>query len=129
MKAFKKIVISLAMASAMAVVSVPAFAEATGEAIVRAAAETSIAKIEEAVSLADKGADKAEIVKAINDARQLQKEFRYEITERQRQKANDKLRVSRDAFESGDTANAKAKLAEALVTFKEMKQLYDANHK
>jgi uncharacterized iron-regulated protein len=129
MKQFKKIAISIAMMASMAVISLPASAEATGEAVVRAAAETSIAKIEEAVSLSEKKADKVEIIKAINEARQLQKEFRYELTERQRQKANDKLRIARDAFESGDLTTANAKLAEGLAGFKEMKQIYDAAHK
>ncbi|MDD5271580.1 MAG: hypothetical protein PHU14_02560 [Methylovulum sp.] len=129
MKQLKKTVISMAMAAAMAMASSPIFAEPAGEAAVKAAAEGSIAKIEEAVSLAQKGADKKEIVKAINDARQLQKEFRYELTERQRQKSNDKLRIARDAFEEGNKAVAEAKLQEALTGYKEMKDLYDANHK
>jgi hypothetical protein len=46
-----------------------------------------------------------------------------------RQKANDKLRVSREAFESGDTKAAEEKLKEALANFVEMKAIYDANHK
>lgn len=128
MKQLKKIVISMAMATTMAMAS-PVFAEAKGEATVTAAAENTISKIEEAVSLVEKGADKKEIVKAINDARQIQKEFRYEITERQRQKANDKLRIARDAFENGELQPAEVKLREALAGYKEMKETYDANHK
>jgi len=129
MKNLKQTLISIAMAATLAMASSPIFAEATGEAKVREAAEGSIAKIVEAVSLVEKGADKKEIIKAINDARQLQKEFRYELTERQRQKANDKLRVARDGFENGELQPAEAKLREALANFIEMKQMYDANHK
>ncbi|MDD2722958.1 MAG: hypothetical protein PHH59_02920 [Methylovulum sp.] len=129
MKQLKQTVISIAMAATLAMASSPIFAEATGEAKVREAAEGAIAKIEEAVSLVEKGADKNEIIKSINDARQLQKEFRYELTERQRQKANDKLRVARDGFENGEIQPAEAKLREALAGFKEMKEFYDANHK
>ncbi|MGZ8225428.1 MAG: hypothetical protein ACXWT3_02160 [Methylococcaceae bacterium] len=128
MQVLKKMIISLAMAAAMAVSST-AFAAATGEAAVTAAAEGTIAKIEEALGLVEKGAPKEEIVKAINDARQLQKEFRYEITERQRQKSNDKLRIARDAFDSGELQPAEVKLREALAGYVEMKAIYDSNHK
>ncbi len=126
MYALKKLVIALALAGmSTAVLAAPA-----GEAQVKAAAEGAIAKIEEAVNLVSTDASNKEgIINAINDARQLQKEFRYEGTERMRQKANDKLRVSREAFESGDTKAAEEKLKEALANFVEMKAIYDASHK
>ena len=126
MHALKKLVIALALAGmSTAVLAAPA-----GEAQVKAAAEGAIAKIEEAVNLVSTDASNKEgIINAINDARQLQKEFRYEGTERMRQKANDKLRVSREAFESGDTKAAEEKLKEALANFVEMKAIYDASHK
>jgi large subunit ribosomal protein L7/L12 len=113
---------------AFAVFTSTAYAEPAGEAQVRAAAEGTVAKIEEAVALAEKHGDKAEIVKAINDARQLQKEFRYEITERSRQKANDKLRISREAFEAGETESASTTLKAALAIYQEMLKTYNANH-
>ncbi len=125
---FKKIAVSFIMAAAMAAVSSAAFAEAEGAAVVKAAAEGTVAKIEEAVSLLEKGGDKAEIIKAINDARQLQKEFRYELTERQRQKANDKLRIARQEFENGEVQPAEATLRAALASFKEMLDQYNAAH-
>jgi len=125
MQVLKKIVISLIFAA----ISSAVFAAPAGEAQVTAAAEGTIAKIEEAVSLVEKGGNKEDIVKAINDARQLQKEFRYELTERQRQKANDKLRIAREAFEKGELQPAEAKLREALAGFLEMKAAYDAAHK
>jgi hypothetical protein len=78
MNELKKIVVSLAMALSMAAISSSAFAEAKGEAEVKAAAEGTIAKIEEAVSLVEKGGDKEAAVNAINEARQLQKEFAFE---------------------------------------------------
>ncbi|MDP2902591.1 MAG: hypothetical protein Q8N96_05735 [Methylovulum sp.] len=125
MQVLKKIVISLMFAA----ISSAVFAAPEGEAKVTAAAEGTIIKIEEAVSLVEKGGSKEDIVKAINDARQLQKEFRYELTERQRQKANDKLRIARDAFEKGELQPAESKLREALAGFIEMKAAYDAAHK
>ena len=128
MQVLKKILVSIAMAASMAAVSSTAFA-AEGDAKVKAAAENAIIKIEEAVSIVEKGGDKAEVIKAINDARQIQKDFRYELTERQREKANTKLKVARDAFESGDFQPAEAKLREALASYQEMKAIYDSNHK
>ena len=124
MQLVKKIILSAVMAT----VSLTAVAEATGEAKVREAAEGTIVKIEEAVKLAEEGRDSAEISLAINAARQLQKEFRYEGTERQRQKANDQLRIARDGFAT-DKVVALAKLKEALASFVDMKKIYDASHK
>ncbi len=131
MKVFKKIVVSLVMAMSMAAISSSAFAAESKDlnAVVREAAEGTISKIEEAVSLIEKGGDTAAAVAAINEARQLQKEFRYELTERSRQKANDKLRVAREALESGDTKAAEETLKASLAQFKEMKVTYDAAHK
>jgi hypothetical protein len=131
MKASKKIVISLAMAMSVAAISSTAFAAEKKDpnAVVREAAEGTIAKIEEAISLIEKGGSKEDTSNAIAEARQLQKEFRYEITERLRQRANDKLRVAREAVESGDTKSAEETLKASLAQFKEMKVTYDAGHK
>ena len=116
------------MAAFMAVVSSAAFAAPKGEAEVKAAIENTISSIT-AAQAASKAGDLSGISKAIGDARQAQKEFRFEGTERQRQKANDKLRAAREAFEAGDTAAGDAGLAEALKSFTEMKATYDATHK
>lgn len=131
MKVFKKIAVSVVMAMSMAAISSTAFAAEKKDpnAIVREAAEGTIAKIEEAISLIEKGGDKETISNTILEARQLQKEFRYEITERLRQRANDKLRVAREAVESGDNKSAEETLKASLAQFKEMKVTYDAAHK
>ncbi|ATG91900.1 hypothetical protein [Methylomonas koyamae] len=112
---------------AAALVSTSANANSAGDAKVRAAAEGTVAKVEEAVSLLDKGADKAEVLKALGEVRQLQKEFRYEQTERLRQKAGDKLKVARDEIEKGD-ANGAASLKATLELYKEMLKVYLAAH-
>jgi hypothetical protein len=130
MNVFKKIVVSVAIAMSMAAVSSTAFAAEKKDpnAVVREAAEGTIAKIEEAISLVEKGGNKEAAIAAITEARQLQKEFRYEPTERLRQRANDKLRVAREAVESGDTKSAEETLKATLATFHEMKVTYDAAH-
>ncbi|MDT4332262.1 hypothetical protein ACQE3E_20045 [Methylomonas sp. MED-D] len=110
-----------------ATISVPAFANSAGDAKVRAAAEGTVAKVEEAVSLVEKGADKAEVLKALSDVRQLQKEFRYEQTERLRQKAGDRLKTAREQLENGD-AEGPASLKATLEIYKEMLKVYNAAH-
>ena len=131
MKVFNKILISLVIAASMTAISSSAFAAESNDlnAIVRVAAEGTIAKIEEAISIVEQDGDKTAAVTAINEARQLQKEFRYEATERSRQKANEKLRLAREALTSDDTKSAEETLKVALTAFKEMKVTYDASHK
>ena len=125
MNMFKKTLASLLMMSAL--VSTSALANKDRDAGVRAAAETTLAKVEEAVSLVEKGAAKEDVLKVMSDVRQAQKEFRYEPTERLRQKAGDKLKIARDQVESGD-AQAAASLKAALELYKEMMVIYKAAH-
>ncbi|MCQ8105583.1 hypothetical protein NP590_15840 [Methylomonas sp. SURF-2] len=122
----KKALVSLAMATAL-VMSSSAFAAGATDAKVRAAGEGALAKVEEAASLQAKGADKAEIANVLSEVRQLQKEFRFEGTERLRQKAGDKLRIARSQVEEGD-AGAAATLNELVAMYKEMMKLYNAAH-
>jgi len=127
MQVLKKVLVSLVMAASMAAVSSTAFAAPKGEAEVKAAIENTLSSITAAQAAAKSG-DLSGVTKSINEARQAQKEFRFEGTERQRQKANDKLRAAREAFEAGDTAVGEAGLAEALQSFTEMKAVYDKTH-
>ncbi|MDQ5939432.1 MAG: hypothetical protein QG557_379, partial [Pseudomonadota bacterium] len=106
MNIFKKIALSIAMISAFAAVSAPAFAAEEHKdknAVVRAAGEGAGAKIQEAISIAEKNGDKAAFIAAIGEARQSQKEFRYEQTERLRQRLNDKLRAARESADENLT--------------------------
>jgi large subunit ribosomal protein L7/L12 len=130
MKLLNKIAVSAAIAMSMTAISSTAFAaeKKDGNAVVREAAENTIAKIEEAISLIEKGASKDETSNTIAEARQYQKEFRYEQTERLRQRANDKLRVAREAVDNGDNKSADETLKASLAQFKEMKATYDASH-
>ena len=131
MNIFKKIALSTAIVAAFATVSAPAFAaeeHVNKNAVVKAAAEGTIAKVNEAISIAEGNGDKVAFIAAIGEARQAQKEFRYEQTERLRQRLNDKLRVAREAADSNMAeAGAAAKEAAAILT--EMKGIYDAAHK
>lgn len=126
MEKFRKVFVSLAMTTAL-VMSSSAFAAGATDAKVRAAGEGALAKVEEAVSLQAKGADKTAVEDALKEVRQLQKEFRFEGTERLRQKAGDKLKVARSQVESGDAAAATS-LQELLDMYKEMMRIYNAAH-
>jgi large subunit ribosomal protein L7/L12 len=131
MKVFQKTVVFLVAALSMASISstVSAAEKKDPNAVVREAAEGTISKIEEAISLVEKKGDKEATIAAITEARQLQKEFRYEQTERLRQRANDKLRVARESVDNGDLKAAEETLKASLATFQEMKVTYDAGHK
>jgi hypothetical protein len=127
MNFIKYLIISIALGS-MAMVSSTAFAGEDAGAKVRAAGEGTIVKIEEAITAIEKGGDKDAALNPLKEARQLQKEFRYEVTERQRQKGNNQLKAAREALDAGQMPAAEAALKEALAIFKEMKTIYDAAH-
>jgi hypothetical protein len=131
MNIFKKIILSTAIVAAFAAASAPAFAAEAHKdlnVVVKAAADATRVKIEEAVTIGDKG-DKAAFLVAVSEARQLQKEFRYEQTERLRQKLNDKLSAAREAATSDNMPEAALAIKAALVYIKEMREIYDAAHK
>jgi large subunit ribosomal protein L7/L12 len=115
------------VAVAATLFSSSAFANPAGEAKVRAAGEGTVAKVEEALTLTKSGADKTQILNVMSDIRQLQKEFRYEQTERLRQKAGDRMKVARDEVEKGE-ASAADSLQSALDLYKEMLKIYNAAH-
>jgi hypothetical protein len=105
-------------------------AEAGGDknvAVQEAIKNTEI-KLLEAKELLEKGGNSEQILQALTDARQHQKEFRYEQTERTRQKLNNKLTDSRKAFEANDNNKALADVTAALTLFLDMKKIYEANH-
>jgi large subunit ribosomal protein L7/L12 len=127
MQVLKKILVSLVMAASMVVVSSTAFAAAKGEAEVKAAIENTLAGIT-AAQTAVKSGDLSGASQDILKAAQASKEFRFEITERQRQKATEMLKAARKSIETGDIAAGEAGLEAALKSFTEMKAKYDLTH-
>jgi uncharacterized iron-regulated protein len=131
MNILRKIALSAAMVAAFATVSTPAFAAEEHKdknAAVKTAADLTKTKIEEAISLADKG-DKTAFLATVSEVRQAQKEFRYEQTERLRQKLNDRLTAAREAATSDNMPEASIAIKGALNYVKEMREIYDAAHK
>lgn len=131
MNIFKKIVLSTAIIAAFPAVSAPVFAAEAHKdlnIVVKAAADLTKTKIEEAIAIADKAGDKATFLVAVSEARQAQKEFRYEQTERLRQKLNDKLSAARELATADNMPEAGLSMKAALVQIKEMREIYDAAH-
>jgi large subunit ribosomal protein L7/L12 len=128
MNSFKNVLVSLTMAAALSTASTAAFSKPAGEEAVRAAVESAIASLEQAVSMLEKGEDNAAVSKAIGAARQQQKEFRFEVTERQRQRAVNTMVKAQADLKSGNMQPAEQNLREALASFKEMKAVYDKTH-
>ncbi|MDO9168717.1 MAG: hypothetical protein Q7U18_06435 [Methylobacter sp.] len=127
MKVFKKILISLVMAMSMAAMSTSAFAAPEGEAVVKEAIENTLEGIATAQA-AIKSGDLSNVADIILKAAQDSKEFRFELTERQRQKATNLLKSARKSFNAGNTEAGEAELAESLALFTEMKAKYDLTH-
>jgi len=127
MRSINKVLTSVLMAASMAVISTNAMAEPKGEAAVKDAIENTLSGIISAQAEIKAG-DLPAASKTILEASQASKEFRFEITERQRQKATDVLKAARKSVEAGDAATAEAGLATALHSFSEMKAKYDLTH-
>jgi large subunit ribosomal protein L7/L12 len=127
MRSINKVLTSILMAASMAIISTNAMAEPKGEAAVKDAIENTLSGIT-AAQAEIKAGDLSAASKTILEASQASKEFRFEITERQRQKATDVLKAARKSVEAGDAAAAEAGLATALHSFSEMKAKYDLTH-
>ena len=132
MKLLKKIAITVVMTASMLTVSSIAFAAEDHKdlnAIVLKAGESTEASLLHAKELLEKGGDIDEQVQTdLNNARQSIKEFRYEQTERLRQKMNDRLKSARSAFLKNDNEKTLADVKESLEIYAEMKKIYDAAH-
>jgi hypothetical protein len=123
----KKGLVSIVMAVSLAVVSSSALAAPEGEAKVKEAIESTLSGI--ATSQADiQRGDMEAASKDILLAAQASKEFRFEITERQREKATNLLKGARKSVQEGNATAATEGLEKALASFSEMKAKYDLTH-
>jgi large subunit ribosomal protein L7/L12 len=128
MNSFKKHLVSLAVAAALASASTTAFSKPSGQEAVTSAIENTISSLEQALSLMEKGGDNDAVIKAIGSARQQQKEFRFEVTERQRKRTVNILKRAGSEIKSGNMQPGEQSLREALASYKEMKAIYDKTH-
>lgn len=125
MNTFKKILLALAItatsSTAFAVVN-PSYED------VKAAIDNTLAKVEEANTGINNGADTEKLIDIVTDARQLQKDIANNVLDVKRNQASNVLKQARAALQKNELDVAKESLADALNRYKEIKQIYAANH-
>ncbi|MGZ5622026.1 MAG: hypothetical protein ACXWFG_14290 [Methylobacter sp.] len=125
MNTFKKILLSFVMA----VISSTAFAVANPSyEDVRSAIDNTLAKVEEAKTALDNGANNEALIEMVTDARQLQKDIANNVLDVKRNQASNVLRQARTALQNNELQSAKESLIDALNRYKEIKQLYASAH-
>jgi hypothetical protein len=125
MNTFKKILASIviaAMSSSAFAVANPSYED------VKAAIDNTLAKVEEAKTALDNGANNEAVIDMVTDARQLQKDIANNVLDVKRNQASNVLKQVRTALLNNESQAAKESLADALNRYKEIKQLYAANH-
>lgn len=132
MNLLKKTAMSIVVAASVLTFSANTFAAEEHKdlnATVLKAAKDTEANLLAAKALLEKGGyTHDEILNNLNEARQNVKEFRYEQTERLRQKLNDRLKQAREAFLDKNNEKTLADVNEALKIYADMRKIYDAAH-
>jgi hypothetical protein len=129
MNTFNKILVSSVMAVSMAAMSFTASAVVNPSyEDVKAAIDNTLAKVEEAKAALDNGANNEAVIDMVTDARQLQKDIANNVLDLKRNQASNVLKQARTALSNNELQAAKESLADALNRYKEIKQLYAANH-
>jgi hypothetical protein len=127
MKVLKKILVSLAIASALGAVSHSAMAETDKGRVVYAPAEAidnTVAKIRIALTAITQGTDGDKAADLIKDASDSSKEINAnDRVDRARQKANNLLKSARTHAKDKATQEAEQELREAITAFEALKPL------
>lgn len=112
----------------VALVGPQAFAESGAE--VKAAIDQTIAKLEEASAAFDKGTDPKVLVEMVMEAKQLQKTISTSDAKISIVKARgtNKLGQARTSLNDGDLKAGGEAIKEALASYKEVKEKYNATH-
>ena len=125
MNTLKKILASFAIAT----LSSTAFAVANPSyEDVKAAIENTLAKVEQAKTALENGADNNTLIDMVTDARQLQKDIANNVLDVKRNQASNVLKQARTAIQKNELESAKASLADAVNRYKEIQQLYASTH-
>lgn len=111
-----------AMSSSAFAVANPSYEE------VKMAIDNTFNKVQESKTALDNGADVETIAAMVTDARQLQKDISNNVLDLKRNQASNVLKQARTALLKNEVSEAKNLLDEALNKYKEIKQLYIANH-
>jgi hypothetical protein len=125
MNTLKKILASFviaAMSSAAFAVANPSYED------VKAAIDNTLAKVEEAKTALDNGADSNTLIDMVTDARQLQKDIANNVLDVKRNQASNVLKQARTAIRKNELQSAKESLTDAVNRYKEIQQLYASTH-
>jgi len=129
MNTFKKILVSSVLAASLATMTSTAFAVVNPSyEEVKAAIVNTLAKVEEAQTALNNGATNETLIDMVTDARQLQKDIANNVLDLKRNQASNILKQVRTALQNNDQDTAKVTLAEAVNRYKEIQQIYAANH-
>ena len=129
MNTFNKILDSSVMAVSMAAMSYNASAVVNPSyEDVKAAIVNTKAKVDETITALDNGADNEVVAEMISDARQLQKDIANNVLDLKRNQASNVLKQARTAVKNNEREAAKESLTDAANRYKEIEQLYAANH-
>jgi len=129
MNTFNKILVSSVMAVSMAAMSYNASAVVNPSyEDVKAAIVNTKAKVDETITALDNGADNEVVAEMISDARQLQKDIANNVLDLKRNQASNVLKQARTAIKNNERESAKESLTDAANRYKEIQELYAANH-
>ena len=120
----------LAYLAVLSVASASSIAYAENNAEVKAAIDQTVAKLQEAVTAVDKGADAKVLADLVMEAKQLQKSIATsdaKVSIKKSQGSN-KLGQARTAFNEGDVKKGGDLTKEALADYLEVKEKYNATH-
>jgi len=129
MNTFKKILVSSVLAFSIAAISSTASAVANPSyEDVKTAIDNTQAKVAETIVALNNGTDNDVVAEMISDARQLQKDIANNVLDLKRNQASNVLKQARTAIKNNEVDAAKAALTDAANRYKEIEQIYAANH-
>ncbi|WP_446809322.1 hypothetical protein ACH50O_19025 [Methylomonas sp. 2BW1-5-20] len=95
---------------------------------VRAALESTIAKVKASISAVESGADQETVADLVSNAKQQQKDIENNDLEVKRQQAGKRLNTAWKAARGGDLQLAGESLRDALSRYEEMQKIYVSSH-
>ncbi len=97
---------------------------------VKKSIDQTIAKLEQAVAIFDKGKDQQAVIELLMEAKQVQKLISSANGNLSmiKSRATQKLGQARSSFNDGDLTGGGTAMKEALAGFKELKEKYNAVH-
>lgn len=128
MNSFKK---SLSFVTAIAFIGALSFSASAAtfsHEEVRAALDSTIAKVKASISAVESGADKETVADLVSEAKQQQKDIENNNLEVKRQHAGKRLNIAWKAARGGDLQLAGQSLKDALSRYEEMQKIYVSSH-